>query len=272
MKHSITDQPDPSSRMTIATTIAVLSLCFVPAAFPQSVSGRVTERTSGAPVRSAGLVLFDSKGHVQMAALADSAGHYRITTSKAGSYTLKVNGPGLATLETAPIQLTAGSESIVDVTLSLGATKLDNVVVTGKKVVDAPPGNRHKYDQFLLRRQLGIGTFITREQIESHPAAHTPAIFSQIAGLKVRQFGTEWDIRSQRCPAKLEGGSNTRSMDDDDPTFPMLFIDGMRVKGLSFLNSISPAQIEGIEVYQGAAQLPPEAKGNACAAIFIWLK
>lgn len=61
-------------------------------------------------------------------------------------------------------------------------------------------------------------------------------------------------------------------MDDDDPTFPILFVDGMRVRGLSFLNSISPAQIEGIEVYQGAAQLPAEAKGNACAAIFIWLK
>lgn len=120
--------------MAIATTIVMLSLCFAPAAFSQSVSGRVTEKTSGAPVRSAGLVLFDSKGHVQTATLADSAGHYQITASKPGSYTLKINGPGLTTLETAPIQLAAGSESIVDFALSLGATKLDRVVVLERKL------------------------------------------------------------------------------------------------------------------------------------------
>ena len=145
MKHDVMERLGHPRALTITTAIAIFSLFLASPSFAQSVSGRVTERTTGAPVRSAGLVLFDSKGHVKMAARADSAGHYKITASTPGSYTLKVNGPGLATVETAPIELTMANESIVDVVLSLGATKLDNVVVTGKKVVDAPPGNPHKY-------------------------------------------------------------------------------------------------------------------------------
>jgi hypothetical protein len=61
-------------------------------------------------------------------------------------------------------------------------------------------------------------------------------------------------------------------MDFDSPVHPILFIDGFRVRGLGTLSALNPSDIEAIEVYQGAAQLPAEAKGNACAAIFVWVK
>ena len=266
----------------IALTAAAI-LCIYPATFAsaQSISGRVTERQSGASVRGAGVVLINKDGRAQMAAYADSSGKYSIAAPQAGVYTLAVSGRGLVRFVTEAVDLRVGSESKLDVALSLGPTRLDTVVVTGKPVVDRSLANPHKYDEFILRRNLGIGTFLTREQIEAKPTAQTLSIFSTIPGLKVRQHGTEWFIQSQRCPGQFGGGrgSGSRSrrgsgrMDYDDPNlWPALFIDGFKVIGLATLNTISPSQIEAIEVYQGVAQLPAVAKGNSCAAIFVWLK
>jgi hypothetical protein len=41
---------------------------------------------------------------------------------------------------------------------------------------------------------------------------------------------------------------------------------------MEMLREIPPQEIEAIEVYQGAGEMPAEAKGDACFAIFIWLR
>jgi outer membrane receptor protein involved in Fe transport len=154
-----------------------------------------------------------------------------------------------------------------------GSSTLPAVTVTAKPVVETAGPNWRKYDLFLMRRKLGMGTFLTRDQIEAKPAAQTFQLFQNIPGLKISQHGTQWIIRSQRCPAKLPmAGGPPPDMDGDNPEYPILFIDGFRVRGLNTLNTLKPNEIEAIEVYQGAAQLPAEAKGNACAAIFVWLR
>ncbi len=240
----------------------------------QSVSGFVTERQSQARVVGANVILVDGGKHPKSVTQSDSAGRYHIMAPSAGTYSIIANGRGLASTQTAEISLTTGEDGKMDIQLSLAVSTLATVVVTGgKRIVNASPANSHKYDLFLLRKNLGIGTFITREQIEAKPTAETAQIFQSIPGLKVQQQGTRWLIHSQRCPHKVETRTVEMTMDADDPAlYPILFIDGFRVRGLSALNDINPKQIEGIEVYQGAAQLPAEAKGNACAAIFVWLK
>jgi hypothetical protein len=155
---------------------------------------------------------------------------------------------------------------------STKAPTLPVVTVTAESPVATAGPNHRKYDMFLMRRKLGMGTFLTREQLESKPASHTYQLFQNIPGLKISQHGTQWVIRSQRCPAKLPVAGPPPDMDRDVPGFPILFIDGFRVRGLGTLNMLKPNEVEAIEVYQGSAQLPAEAKGNACAAIFIWLK
>ena len=155
---------------------------------------------------------------------------------------------------------------------STAASTLPEVTVTAKSAVSTSGPNSRKYELFLMRRKLGMGTFLTRDQIDSKPASQTYQLFQNIPGLKISQHGTQWIIRSQRCPAKLPTAGPPPDMDRDTPDFPILFIDGFRVRGLNTLNTLKPSDVEAIEVYQGAAQLPAEAKGNACAAIFIWLR
>jgi hypothetical protein len=52
----------------------------------------------------------------------------------------------------------------------------------------------------------------------------------------------------------------------------MVFIDGARMHDVSALSELSPSQVEAVEIYQGASQLPAEAKGDACFAVFVWLR
>lgn len=120
-----------------------------------------------------------------------------------------------------------------------------------------------------------MGTFLTREDIEARPLTRIQQLFSSIPGLKVRQIGTQWVIQSQRCSVGLPSAGMQREAErgiKDPKWFPLLFIDGFRVNGIATLNDISPSAIEAIEVYQGSAQLPAEARGDACAAIFVWLR
>ncbi|HEX6576119.1 MAG TPA: carboxypeptidase-like regulatory domain-containing protein [Gemmatimonadaceae bacterium] len=245
-------------------------------AHSQTLTGRITQRATGEPVPRARVVLMDLNDRAKSVTSSDSGGTYRIQAPLGGSYKLIVHANGFASVNTPPIELAVGVTTTLDINVPItdSATTIAPVTVTAEKpLVSAPPGNPHKYDEFLRRRQLGIGTFLTREQIEATPHSQTPEIFSHIAGLKVRQHGTEWYIQSQRCPARLGTGREQETMDDPNPwLYPMLFVDGHRMRDLKFITTISPSQIEAIEVYQGAAQLPADAKGNACAAIYVWLK
>jgi hypothetical protein len=252
-------------------TLAI-SLVNAPGARAQSISGTVKEATTQSAVSDAVILLLGADKHLKTAVRSTSDGKYVIAAPAPGEYYLSLQKTGLTTINTELIKVgTAPIERNFDVTIS--PPTLSPVTVTGKSIVNVAGPNKHKYDLFLLRRNLGIGTFLTREQIESKPASQTYQLFQNIPGLKISQHGTEWFIRSQRCPPKLPVNDGPApSMDDDTPDFPILFIDGFRVKGLSSLRELSPTDIEGIEVYQGAAQLPAEAKGNACAAIFVWLK
>jgi hypothetical protein len=86
-----------------------------------------------------------------------------------------------------------------------------------------------------------------------------------IPGLLVRQNGADWLIESQHCAS--DPFSNL------PPQPPLIFVDGFLARdGAARLDAIKPQEVEAIEVYQGAAQLPAEARGNGCAAIFIWLR
>ena len=243
----------------------------------QTVRGTVTERATGLPVRGAGIILRDSAARPRMAALSDSLGRYVMTAPRSGRYVLSFTRAGLDPLEGIAVTLRQGSEEVIDASLVRGVTTLATVDVVGKGIVDRPPGNTHKYDEFLRRRALGLGTFLTREDIQARPRHQMQEFFNGIPGIKVRHNGTEWKLQSQRCSgrsipgldvAALGGGSS-----GPDPKYnPMLFIDGTRVRDISAISELSPSQVEAIEVYQGAAQLPSEARGDACFAIFVWLR
>jgi hypothetical protein len=54
-----------------------------------------------------------------------------------------------------------------------------------------------------------------------------------------------------------------------------IIVDGVPVDTASLRQTLAElhlSDIEAIEVYRGVAELPLEAMGNACAAIFVWMR
>jgi hypothetical protein len=256
--------------------LTVIALVLTPSiVFAQSIHGVVVEQTSGSRVPHAGIVLLDASGHTRNATLADSAGEYRITAPTPGVYSLSVQGRGLAPIASPKITLTPSSDEEFNAILALGAKALPTVVVKDKSIVHPPPGNPHKYDEFLMRRKLGFGHFITRADIESRPQTDSRTLYTKIPGVKYWQNGSEWYLRSDRCSAGLPsiGGRPSDPIPPTSAADPVVFVDGLQVSrrnGLDELRSIPPNEIEAIEVFQGLSEMPGQLKGDACFVIFIW--
>ena len=56
---------------------------------------------------------------------------------------------------------------------------------------------------------------------------------------------------------------------------PALYLNGVRIDTVSVRETIAEldlGDIEAIEVYRGVSELPPEAMGNTCAAIYVWTR
>jgi len=242
----------------------------------QSIHGTITERSSGSRVPGAGIVLRDAKGHPLDATLADSTGVYSVSVPAAGVYTVAIQGRGLVTLQSPKITMAANTDALFDAALELSVKNLPTITVKDRALVHAPPGNPHKYDEFLMRRKLGFGHFITRDEIDSKPQNDTRTLFTKVPGLKFWQNGSDWYLKSQRCKSWAPEGGAQRSnqpIQATSPTDPVIFVDGIQISrwnGLEMLRTIPPNEIEAIEVFQGLSEMPGQLKGDACFVIFIW--
>ncbi len=127
-----------------------------------------------------------------------------------------------------------------------------------------------KYDGFFRRQRVGLGTYLSRQQLDRKPAIQTLEYLQGIPGVHV-SIG----------PPGVEAASNIRIARCSGPGSKVtVWIDGVRQTSASDspadvilqLNRISPGDIEMIEVYRGAATLPAELHDDGCAAIAVWTR
>jgi hypothetical protein len=135
-----------------------------------------------------------------------------------------------------------------------------------------------KYDGFFQRQKLGMGTFITREQIERMNAFHTLEILRGIPGINVSIGNgdpTDADIRIPRCfggnskvtvwiDGKMQLSSTSPGRDPGHP--------GRNIDLAEHLARITPSDIEMVEIYRGASQIPGVFHWDGCAVIAIWTR
>lgn len=159
------------------------------------------------------------------------------------------------------------------IVLQPGSFRLPDVQVTAKRAKPAEYAGTSKYDDFFRRKLVGFGTFISREEIERSNAFHTIEILRQTPGVKVNIVGNPalGAVAFSRC--------NTREWDYN----VTVWIDGMRqfpAGGQTaspadvgeMISRIGPSNIEMIEIYRGASQIPAEFHVDGCAAIAIWTR
>jgi hypothetical protein len=200
---------------------------------------------------------------------SDSLGAFLLSDVPLGDRTIEVRRIGFVA-DQFPIVLVAGRNRMVALTLAPLAQALPDVNIAGKMAKPARYAYTHKYDEFYDRRAMGFGTFLTREDIDRLFKTNTPELLQGMSGIKVKRVGNDWKVQSLRCQLDLPTTTG------DPSTFIRVFIDGRDVGSAGDLGQpltmINPAQIEAMEVYKSPAELPAEARGKGCAAIFIWTR
>ncbi|MCR4340106.1 MAG: Plug and carboxypeptidase regulatory-like domain-containing protein [Gemmatimonadaceae bacterium] len=199
----------------------------------------------------------------------DADGRFSFGAAPWGQVRLRLRALGHAPLDTLML-LQSGLAYTVRLRLARFVPQLDTVRVEATLAYGKPARYRHtgKFDDFYERRAKKPGSYFTREDIERSGRSQVSELVSSVAGItlgyRLSPRGMEPHLRVARCT----GTSGPRG---SGYGWFAVYLDGQRLRAdpLDVLGELKTSEIETIEVYRGVSQLPIEAVGDACAAVFI---
>ena len=251
--------------------LSAVACCFTAIVRPAASGAQATTAAlSGIVVNEAGEPVAGvelSVGRDAAIARTDPAGRFEFAAVPWGQVRLRARSLGFAPKDTL-LLLQSGLAYTVRLRLAKLIPQLDTVRVQGTLAFGKPARYTHtgRFDDFYERRARRPGNFFTREEIELSAATKVSELISSAAGITLAfrhtPRGVEPHIRLARCTGT---GGTTRIPADQ---LLAVFLDGQRV-GLDVLEELATSEIETLEVYRGPTQLPLEAMGNACAAVFV---
>jgi hypothetical protein len=186
-------------------------------------------------------------------ARADSRGIFHLGGLPAGTQTVEVRllsySPKRYTVDLSPQR-----ESRLAAVMDAKAQVLGEITIQGKPTSSIPG--------FDDRAKRGMGTFLNRADIENRQSILTTDLFRTIPGLTVGFDGSNYVVQSSRslgngCQVQwyLDGSPFDNSSNDLD-------------------QMIRPDDIEAIEVYKSASEVPVQFQGqnSSCGTILVWTK
>lgn len=127
------------------------------------------------------------------------------------------------------------------------------------------------FSEYARRRERGIGTFITHEEIEKLNTSYPSDAFRRLPGMRLVSVGNGMGVRFTRSVGMRTSGARGAAGGDCVPT---IWVDGQSAVGLE-IDEIRAQDIHGIEIYKGNSTVPPQfVKGGLaqCGAIVVWTK
>jgi hypothetical protein len=224
----------------------------------QVIRGKLLDQYTNKPIPNATVTLVTpDNAPIGPTARTGNDGTFSIQAPAPGIYRLRAELPGYIPAATPAIELGPGDQINVNWRILAGVVQMRPVaiVASSRRTTGRLSGF---YDRAQRR---GFGTFITRDQIDKRRPFYVSDLLRTVPGLQVvpspRGFGYDV-VSSEGCrPAVFLDGSH----------FPLL--------GETIDEIVPPQDIEGIEVYPHAAEVPAQFQapgGNACGAIVIWTK
>jgi hypothetical protein len=218
-----------------------------------AISGTVRDST-GTPIPGVEVVLLQTKGAVY----SDSLGVFHFSQIPAGNRELHFRRLGFAP-KSLGAEVPEGKTLALAVVLEASATEIEGMTV------EEATRRRQILSDFYDRSARGFGHFITREQIEKRNPMNLSDMMRTIPGARLIPVrGTSMStLRFNRA----QMGSR------DCP--PQYWVDGVKAWNLN-VDDIVPQDVEGIEVYSGAATVPPQyntREGTTiCGVVLIWTR
>jgi hypothetical protein len=223
--------------------------------------GRVVDERTGRPIASAAVTLLDQSGRRFASRTADERGEFEFFVKRHGRYYIHVARLGYQ--ENTSPALTLGEHSLLHVEIRLDA----DVVLLAPLEVTARAQSRASpvLANFQARLSTGLGTFVTRQDIERLNPARVTDVLVTLPGIRLENAG---------------GGGHNRvvHMSRAAGCAAQVFVDGFLMNRLSTAVSVddlvSPGAVEGIEVYGGIASIPAEflTAQARCGVVAIWTR
>ena len=226
---------------------------------------------------------------LDLRAVSDSLGRYRIEKIPRGDHLVVTRALGFRS--DSAMTGFDGNETIVnDVVLKVAVNELPTVDVKEA----SPPVTRGKMVDFDRRKALGIGHFLDRELFAKDGGRRlTEIIAANVPGVSVyRGTGSKaWLASSRKAGgAKCAFCKTTRSemLDDFDiasgaplACYLDVYLDGALIYNSSSrktplfnLEGMTGSEVEAIEVYSSAAQVPTQYNktSGGCGVMLIWTR
>ena len=189
-------------------------------------------------------------------------GRFRITKVPAGQYLVIVRRVGYRPTS-GVIDVPATDTTRLAYTLErLRPEELDAVVITAK----SPSMRMSEFEQ---RRKLGLGEFMTVDEIQRRNSVFPTELFRKFKSVNVAPSRTG-PIAEYFALSVREGGNPSLG------ACPMqLYLDQVPLPSPFNLDLLPPPRdIAGIEVYAGSATIPPQFNGynRGCGVILVWTK
>ena len=266
----------------------LLPLVFATDVHAQTLGGSVLDAVTGTAVAGVTIQAVDPRGVELGRVVSDSAGLFRILLPRADRYQLRAYHPAYATHTTEFVRLRRNEQIALELRLGPQVVTLAPLIVTAR-TRHAVSRLAEFYDRMERQRRIGLGRFITREEIEntsttnvltllerepdiqifrSAPAPSAPLGASRQdllrAALNVRKSGVSEVITINRRGG-LGAGEGCR---------PMIYLDGMllgRSDNVELSSFVDVDEIEGIELYRSGLETPGEM-ADACGSIGVWTR
>ncbi len=227
------------------------------------LAGNVLSDSTERPIAGAEI----SIASLRVSVRSDSAGGFVIPGIAAGRQVVTVRAVGYAELTTTLV-FGAGERIETDLLLRPVAQSLAKVEVTA-----APPfGDNPRIAEFEERRKMGIGRFVTQEELaKSEGRKMIDVIMGRIPGLRHVS-----DARGRRTLVSGRGATRfslapckVRIVMDG---VPGVVVDNIPMAGGLELDAIDPSTIAAMEYYTPAT-LPPQFNfegNNPCGTLLLW--
>jgi hypothetical protein len=219
------------------------------------LSTTVTDSATGQPLHSAQVVVRGTRAR----GLTAPDGTLSLQGLPTGRYSVQVSLVGYATrLQDAVLE--AGLTTGVQLALGVRPVRLAEVEADartwGQRYLDA-----HGFSD---RRRTVPGAFITRAQIEHDRPRSLSFMLRRFS--RMTTSDDTWSSTSRPRATNNLGGQGE--------CVPNYFVDGLLVTNLD-IASIPIDTVEGVEVYSGASEVPPDFNRDnrgACGAVIIWTR
>ena len=189
--------------------------------------------------------------------ISNQSGFYELGGVGAGTIRLFARRIGYAP-ETSSVVIVAGATVTANVILAVAPVELRPTIVES----DAMRGKMGPFNQ---RRARGVGSFITRADIEKHQAGTISELLRYLPGVGVTQkmAGEPQPVHMQRSANSTLQGACTVQLYVDGHPYPNGNVD-----------DFAPGGMEGIEVYKSASEIPAafRTRDATCGVIALWTR